>query len=1369
MSQQINDLIFEEDCVRVERIRECHPSTWSRTDVQLWLHWCSKEYELRNLPYKKFDINGKALCLMNEEMFVQRIGENGDLLYQALNYSMGKERKTKSFVENNMVEVETTRPKYVTESNISEDSNEKNMKKDMNVASNAANSTDTSTIIAQAIFDSIRHHMNRKENEKFRCSSSNLSSSTSTTTSTITTITTNLNSSPQCESSSSSATTTTTTSTCGQKNDMNSNIAEQLNKLKIHLLKKHLESTNSLNSNDRLIKNEKELKNCYESLDPNQSKYHLMEKCTRKNENLQCPSEFVTHQQQQQQKQHFNSTQFNSSNMNGNNFLINHSQHQQQQQASFQSNNQLSTDQQQQQQFNFLPITNDLHNGNNNYFYMNNNQNVIDPKYQMFISNNHSHNNFQHMHHMESLVPSSSPSASGGNSYEKHLFNKDVLIGRTSTPSTIDTSCVTPSPTLAQQQSAENKKKDFDESTITTKRQRKVYRQKANKDKSLDCSHCDDDDVDDGSSSVVVGPLGVEDKTRQIKFYTDYIDFRGDILRRPPQAKTCRILWEYLFILLEDDNYENVIRWEDHVRLVFRIVQAEKLAALWGLQKNRLSMTYEKLSRGMRYYYPNNIICREPGRRLLYRFMRHPEEIKRSIRKNGSSRLAPVKDDPSKLLESNNNQTKRSSKQVTNVPILNSTKLNKQQQLNGNNSKNCQSDQLPSIPLTAVSSISMALPSKLDNSMPNYSLSQSSFMAMAAALQQKQHVASTIVKQEPVSTPSKIPSSTTSSSSDEESIYRKLIKENIQRKIADIVRLKSENVDPQISDKWSMKQSDEQQELPLNGNPMFYQHNFDDNNNNNNNNNIQTQQKIVDLDKLQEQQQQQPYCYYEKLGNDAYSSKTDSGVDGGDSSCVSPLDVQMHWTNAQSSTDGQNNNSITRSLMNLHKITNRESLKSVYPNHRQEATLNMLNYKSNSDINIRCDEKNAEIDDNDDDKEMKEDEVEEKLQKKLNEEEKKYSSKDSGILVKNTMNDNSNNICSSGRGSSSSSTTGSSSSHEKLKDSQLLPNEKIKKESNLLSMLKQNTSNVVDSKLISQFDQSPTLSSIDSKKKLDDNDSTRHEMLNNLTPIRSHSISLSRSQHANVDDLSYNLNDDDESNQFYKNICEMTSLPSLLQQNDTIINSSMSSSNISTPIATTVSSSNLPSNPTTNEINDKNKLLCQSTSSNGTTTRSGRCLRGLLFHDGRFRYRRLLNRDVRDNRHRLRALYRNSSFSCRSVTMNRSTSFSPFNSVSSNDENISGNDDQMNSADENDNNPLIMKSLNSRKRYHPDRSTSTSLCKEMKRARSPDTSTTISADSDEATLENESSNVKSTVITNIIMEVLRIKANKLAAENQEPI
>ena len=76
--------------------------------------------------------------------------------------------------------------------------------------------------------------------------------------------------------------------------------------------------------------------------------------------------------------------------------------------------------------------------------------------------------------------------------------------------------------------------------------------------------------------------LNLEDPTRQIKFYDDYIDFRGDILRRPPGAKNCRILWEYLYLLLQDTAYSSIIRWEDSVQMVFRIVQAEKLAALWG-------------------------------------------------------------------------------------------------------------------------------------------------------------------------------------------------------------------------------------------------------------------------------------------------------------------------------------------------------------------------------------------------------------------------------------------------------------------------------------------------------------------------------------------------------------------------------------------------------------------------------------------------------------------------------------------------------------------------------------------------------------------------------------------------------------------
>ncbi|CAF1195999.1 unnamed protein product [Rotaria sordida] len=127
------------------------------------------------------------------------------------------------------------------------------------------------------------------------------------------------------------------------------------------------------------------------------------------------------------------------------------------------------------------------------------------------------------------------------------------------------------------------------------------------------------------------------DNTRQIRYFHDRIDFRGDILMKPPAAKNCRILWEFLYILLEDSHYESIIHWENREKMIFRIIQADKLAALWGLQKNRLSMTYEKLSRGMRYYYSNNIISKEQSKRLLYRFMRSPDEIRKSMKRTGST------------------------------------------------------------------------------------------------------------------------------------------------------------------------------------------------------------------------------------------------------------------------------------------------------------------------------------------------------------------------------------------------------------------------------------------------------------------------------------------------------------------------------------------------------------------------------------------------------------------------------------------------------------------------------------------------------------------------------------------------------------
>ncbi|NXL89978.1 ETV7 factor, partial [Alectura lathami] len=89
----------------------------------------------------------------------------------------------------------------------------------------------------------------------------------------------------------------------------------------------------------------------------------------------------------------------------------------------------------------------------------------------------------------------------------------------------------------------------------------------------------------------------------------------------------CRLLWDYVYQLLSDSHYEPYIKWEDKEAKVFRIVNPNGLAQLWGNHKNRVNMTYEKMSRALRHYYKLNIIRKEPGQKLLFRFLKTPGEI----------------------------------------------------------------------------------------------------------------------------------------------------------------------------------------------------------------------------------------------------------------------------------------------------------------------------------------------------------------------------------------------------------------------------------------------------------------------------------------------------------------------------------------------------------------------------------------------------------------------------------------------------------------------------------------------------------------------------------------------------------------------
>ncbi|KAM5324954.1 transcription factor ETV7 isoform 2-T2 [Glossophaga mutica] len=89
----------------------------------------------------------------------------------------------------------------------------------------------------------------------------------------------------------------------------------------------------------------------------------------------------------------------------------------------------------------------------------------------------------------------------------------------------------------------------------------------------------------------------------------------------------CRLLWDYVYQLLSDTRYESYIRWEDKNAKIFRVVDPNGLARLWGNHKNRVNMTYEKMSRALRHYYKLNIIKKEPGQKLLFRFLKIPGRI----------------------------------------------------------------------------------------------------------------------------------------------------------------------------------------------------------------------------------------------------------------------------------------------------------------------------------------------------------------------------------------------------------------------------------------------------------------------------------------------------------------------------------------------------------------------------------------------------------------------------------------------------------------------------------------------------------------------------------------------------------------------
>ena len=79
-------------------------------------------------------------------------------------------------------------------------------------------------------------------------------------------------------------------------------------------------------------------------------------------------------------------------------------------------------------------------------------------------------------------------------------------------------------------------------------------------------------------------------------------------------------LWQFLLELLTDKTCQSFISWTGD-GWEFKMTDPDEVARRWGIRKNKPKMNYEKLSRGLRYYYDKNIILKTGGKRYVYRFV----------------------------------------------------------------------------------------------------------------------------------------------------------------------------------------------------------------------------------------------------------------------------------------------------------------------------------------------------------------------------------------------------------------------------------------------------------------------------------------------------------------------------------------------------------------------------------------------------------------------------------------------------------------------------------------------------------------------------------------------------------------------------
>lgn len=94
----------------------------------------------------------------------------------------------------------------------------------------------------------------------------------------------------------------------------------------------------------------------------------------------------------------------------------------------------------------------------------------------------------------------------------------------------------------------------------------------------------------------------------------------------PYQRRGSLQLWQFLLTLLDNPANRHLIVWTGR-NMEFKLIDPEEVARLWGIQKNRPAMNYDKLSRSLRYYYEKGIMQKVAGERYVYKFVCNPDAL----------------------------------------------------------------------------------------------------------------------------------------------------------------------------------------------------------------------------------------------------------------------------------------------------------------------------------------------------------------------------------------------------------------------------------------------------------------------------------------------------------------------------------------------------------------------------------------------------------------------------------------------------------------------------------------------------------------------------------------------------------------------